>query len=68
MFDYIFAEQGLPWAQCPQCNNKIKFHGNWFPTEAICGNCGYEMKIKDSLSSDCFPNRKYDKEGKLINE
>ena len=66
MFDYVFAEQGLPWAQCPKCNKRIKFHGGWFPTEAICGNCGNVMNIKNSLSSDCFPNNKYDEEGKLL--
>ena len=68
MFDYLFAEQSLPYAQCPKCNMKIKFHGGWLPEVAICGNCGEVLKIKDSLSEGDFPNRKYDKDGMFIKE
>ena len=68
MFDYVIAEQNLPYAQCPKCNMKVKFHGGWFPEVAICSNCGEILKVRNSLSEDSFSNLKYDKDGKIIRE
>lgn len=70
MFDYLFAEQGLPWLQCPTCNMKIKFHGGWYPTELICQNCGQMIDVRKTLKKPnfSFPNKKYDKDGKYLIE
>lgn len=68
MFDYIWAELGLPSCNCPTCNYKIKFHGGWFPETVICGNCGQRIDIKRTLKKMKFPNLNYDKDGNLLRE
>lgn len=70
MFDYIFAEQMLPHIFCPTCNNKITFHGSYYPMQIICQNCGQKIDIEKTLknSNFNFPNYKYDNEGKLLQE
>lgn len=66
MFDYIFAEQGMPFLLCPNCNNKMIFHGNFYPLEVVCQNCGTNINLKPALKKLTYPNIKYDNNGKII--
>ena len=68
MFDYLFAEQMIPDAQCPNCNAKIKFHGGYYPKEAVCQNCGCNLDFTQALSNLTYPNRKYNNDGSLKRE
>ena len=63
MFDYVFAENSMPYVLCPKCNNKMYFHGNWYPKEVVCQNCGCEINLKDALKNLSYPNTKYVKNG-----
>lgn len=65
MFDYIFAEQAMPYVLCPECNCKMSFHGSWYPKEVICQNCGCEINLVQALKILTYPNRKYNKDGRL---
>lgn len=68
MFDYIFAQQAMPSLQCPNCNNKLYFHGNWYPFDIVCQNCGQVINLRQALEKVTYPKRKYDKDGMLIKE
>ena len=68
MFDYIFAENSMPWAQCPECNYKMHFHGGYYPTEVVCQNCGKVLNLKNSLQGLEYPRLKYDENGYIIKE
>lgn len=68
MFDYLFAEQGMPYLLCPNCNKKMVFHGNFYPLEVVCQNCGQVIDLKNALNKLTYPKRKYDTNGKLLNE
>ena len=68
MFDYAFAESSMPYVLCPKCNNKMYFHGKWYPKEVVCQNCGCEINLKDALKNLSYPNRKYDEKGFIIRE
>lgn len=68
MFDYSFAELGMPFVMCPKCNNKMIFHGSWYPKEVVCQNCGCEVNLKNSLKKLTYPNRKYDERGYATRE
>ena len=68
MFDYVFAEQGMPWVQCPTCNHKMKFHGGWYPSQVICQNCGQHVDLTQALSKLTYPNHRFDKDGYIVKE
>ena len=63
MFDYVFAENSMPYVLCPKCNKKLIFHGNYYHKEIVCQNCGCEINLKDALKNLSYPNIKYDKNG-----
>ena len=68
MFDYLMAEQNMPYSLCPNCRNKLIFHGNYYPIEVICQNCGQVINLKEALQQLTYPNRKFDKDGYIIKE
>lgn len=68
MFDYVFSEQFMPFVQCPACNNKMHFHGSYYPVEVVCQNCGSRINLEQALQKLTYPNHKYDKDGMIIKE
>ena len=65
MFDYLFAQNSLPSLKCEKCNNRMYFHGGYYPTGIItCGNCGNKINM-DKISIQ-FPNTEYDKDGHIV--
>ena len=68
MFDYLFVEQGLPFVMCPSCNNKLHFHGGYYPVHVVCQNCGQAIDLTQVLSKLTYPNYKYDTNGSLQKE
>lgn len=68
MFDYLLAQQSLPHTQCPTCHNTITFHGDHYPIQMVCANCGQFIDLTDALKKLTYPNMKLDKDGKLIVE
>ena len=68
MFDYVFAEQSMPFVQCPHCNYKMHFHGGYYPVDIVCQNCGTRINLWEALQKLTYPNYKYDKSGMLIKE